>query len=122
MTPTVLANGVHAYNWDMVVPRFRVVHQKTMIALSQFEHEGMTYTFKSPYIIDAEYSEDGIYEYSNQRLGIYVQGKNYDELVESFAFSFYYQWKDIAMEDDKNLTQDAQLLKQILLAMCEVTK
>lgn len=61
--------------------------------------------------------EDGNYIIINEPLNISVWAKTRDEAEEAFAFTFHSIYQTFALQEDRNLTEDAQVLKQTLLTL-----
>lgn len=67
-----------------------------------------------PITFQISIDSDGVY-YSNEEYNIYAYGKNQKEAEQDIFNEFELQYKEYAMEDDKNLDKNARQLKQKLL-------
>ena len=61
--------------------------------------------------------EDGLWVLEYPSLGIVAYGESQEEASQDFAEDFAFLWTEIAQQPDSNLTQDARVLKRLLLAL-----
>ena len=70
--------------------------------------------FKNPFIFFA-YKKHSLYYIDDNFIWIHETGNNLKELKNKIKEELAIQWKDIVMEDDKNLNIDAKILKKYIL-------
>lgn len=84
------------------------------VTIETLEHKGAVYRLNPPLVLEVDF-EKGLFLAVDEELGIYVSGKRMESLKEEFSVDIDFLWKEYALEEDENLTEDAVGFKKELL-------
>ncbi len=91
------------------------------VCVSALACSGWQFTLSEPICIQEAY-ERGTWTRRYDPLGILAYGRSREEVIAAFCEEFACCWEEIALEEDTNLTSDAQELKAKLRSIVKDAK
>jgi hypothetical protein len=81
--------------------------------ISRFEHAGTVYQLAQPLEVEVELA-DGAYVYHSPQINLWGYGDTRDAAIADLHENFVYLWREIALEQDDLLDDQAKQLKHRL--------
>lgn len=81
------------------------------ITLKKIEYGDKSFVFRYPLLVTVTKISENTYSHENDYIDLLSYGNTEEESLGAFKEIFFSYWKNLVLEDDSNLTQDAIDLK-----------